>query len=115
MKSVKVKIREIEDIKYAKEVLTKSEIEFLETYYTFEYQEDVTIRNILLFFVNGLKEYYMETNFKNEIYTDYFLKSTFELFYNESYVRIFDLDTPIAKIDSSELEIKFLIGIGRRI
>ena len=40
------------------------------------------------------------------------MKHTFELFYNENVVRIFDLDTPIIKIKKDDLELKFLIGVG---
>ena len=111
-KNIRIKIKEIEDIRYAKSVLTKSELEFLNTYYEFECDDNTTIRDILKFYINGLEEYYLETGSKNDLYTDNFMKHTFELFYNENVVRIFDLDTPIIEIKKDDLELKFLIGVG---
>ena len=111
-KNIRIKIKEIEDIRYAKSVLTKSELDFLNTYYELECDDNTTIRDILKFYINGLEEYYLETGSKNDLYTDNFMKHTFELFYNENVVRIFDLDTPIIKIKKDDLELKFLIEVG---
>ena len=112
MKNIIIKIRDIEDLRYAKNVLTKSEIEFLFTNYEFECSEKTTIRDILKFYINGLSEYYFETGNRDKLYTDSFMKNTFELYYKEDAVRIFDIDTPIFNITTNELYLKFLIGIG---
>lgn len=116
MDNVKVIVKEIEDIRYAENVLTRKEIEFLNTYYEFEYDDNTTIKDILIFYIQGLKEYYTRTRENINLCEEGFLKNTFELFYDEETIRIFDLNNPISQImkiiNKDKLELKYLIGVG---
>ena len=65
---------------------------FLTTTYKINYDEKTTITQILTFFINELKKYYINHNSGDEMLKDYFLKSRFNIIINKKYIRIYDLD-----------------------
>ena len=74
-KEVKLKIIDLEDIKSMERYLNEEQMQFLKNIYEIEYDEKTTIRQILNFLINGLKEYYINYNSVEEIFKDYFLKN----------------------------------------
>ena len=55
-KEVKLKIIDLEDIKSMERYLNEEQMQFLKNIYEIEYDEKTTIRQILNFLINGLKE-----------------------------------------------------------
>ena len=113
---IKVSITDIEDIKFMKHYLSEEEMIFLTNTYEINYDEKTTIRQILTFFINGLKEYYINHNSGNEMLKDYFLKSRFNIIINKKYIRIYDLDMRIFMIlkylQKQEINLSFIIEPG---
>lgn len=115
-KEVKVKIIDLEDIKFMKRYLNEEQMQFLTNIYEIEYDEKTTIRQILNFLVNGLKEYYINHNNIEDIFKDYFLKSRFNIIINKKYIRIYDLDMRVYMIlkyiQKQEIDLSFILEPG---
>ena len=115
-KEVKLKIIDLEDIKSMERYLNEEQMQFLTNIYEIEYDEKTTIRRILNFLINGLKEYYINYNSVEEIFKDYFLKSRFNIIINKKYVRIYDLDIPVYMIlnyiQNQEIDLSFILEPG---
>ena len=115
-KEVKLKIIDLEDIKSMERYLNEEQMQFLTNIYEIEYDEKTTIRQILNFLINGLKEYYINYNSVEEIFKDYFLKSRFNIIINKKYVRIYDLDIPVYMIlnyiQNQEIDLSFILEPG---
>ena len=115
-KEVKLKIIDLEDIKSMERYLNEEQMQFLTNIYEIEYDEKTTIRQILNFLINGLKEYYINYNSVEEIFKDFFLKSRFNIIINKKYVRIYDLDIPVYMIlnyiQNQEIDLSFILEPG---
>ena len=115
-KEVKLKIIDLEDIKSMERYLNEEQMQFLTNIYEIEYDEKTTIRQILNFLINGLKEYYINYNSVEEIFKDYLLKSRFNIIINKKYVRIYDLDIPVYMIlnyiQNQEIDLSFILEPG---
>lgn len=115
-KEVKVKIIDLEDIKSMEQYLNEEQMQSLTNIYEIEYDDKTTIRQILNFLINGLKEYYINYNSVEEIFKDYFLKSRFNIIINKKYVRIYDLDMRIYMIlkyiQNQEIDLSFILEPG---
>ena len=115
-KEVKVKIIDLEDIKSMKRYLNEEQMQFLTNIYEIEYDEKTTIRQILNFLINGLKEYYINHNSVEEMFKDYFLKSRFNIIINKKNIQIYDLDMRVYMIlkyiQKQEIDMSFILEPG---